>query len=257
MPQDTKTTDAEKVLVFDAKNPGAGDPVYRQTHSGWSSFMNENGVWESSITANNFNRTYSFSVPSSGVGTATAFFAVDDDVQISIDGTEVIVDAQSFRGVRSKQLSLAPGNHIISWTAQNGVGPSGGSGPGALALLIYADTGGVPSGITYTTEDITTVLNYFTPGNRIRANHVNELLDLYADFKSHRHSLTDIKVKDTFGNTGGDQSSSVADETSDTIGTNATPSDVSAGTRITSAQHTLIRDALNSLRIHVHNWGDD
>lgn len=257
MPQDIKTTDAERILVFDAKNPGAGDPVYRQTHSGWSDFMNQNGVWESSITANNFNRTYSFNVPASAVGTATAFFAVDDDVQISIDGVQVIVDAQSFRGVRSKQIDLAPGTRVISWTAQNGVGPSGGSGPGALALLIYADTGGVPKGIDYTLEDINRVLGYFTPGQRIRATHINELLDLYADFRSHSHGLTDIKVKDTFGNTGEDQSSSVADETGDPINLGSTPSDVSAGTRITAAQHELVKEALNALSTHVHTWGDD
>jgi len=255
MPQNTKTTDAAGVLVFDAKNPGSGDPVYRQTTSSWGSFMNNNAVWESSITATRFNRTYSFTVPSSSVGTASALVAVDDDVQVAIDGTRVFTDAQTFTTVRTVPLNISPGNHTISWTAQNGVGPSGGSGPGGLSLLIYANTLGVPVGIDYTLNEVNTVLNYFTPNNRVRASHVNELLSLYSRFQNHKHTLTDVVRLKTFGNTG--SSLSAVDETGAVSGTSAQPSNVAAGTQITAAQHALVRQALNSLRTHFHNWTDN
>lgn len=255
MPQSTKTTDTAGVLVFDAKNPGSGDPVYRQTYPSWGTFMNNNAVWESNINATQFNRTYSFSVPSTSVGTASALVAVDDDVQVSIDGAQVFTDAQTFTTVRTVPINLSAGNHTISWTAQNRVGPSGGSGPGGLSLLIYANTLGVPSGIDYSLAEVNQVLGYFTPGNRVRANHVNELLDLYARFQGHKHGLTDIVRLKTFGNTG--SSLSVSGETNTVSGTNPKPSNVAAGTQITAAQHALVREALNSLRTHFHSWSDN
>lgn len=257
MPQDTKTTDSNKLLVFDAKSPGSGDPVYRQSYPSWGAFMNENAVWESNIGASNFNRTYTFSVPSTATGTAIAYFAVDDDAQINIDGVRVITDAQSYKGVKTKQLSIGPGTHVINWTCQNGVGPSGGSGPGGLALLIYVDNAGVPSGINYTVAQLDALAAKFVRGQRIRSAHIEELLGYYNDFLTHTHNLEDITVKDTFGNTAGDQSASVNDATTNPTNAAARPANTAPNTRITAPKHEEIRAALNSLRTHVHSWTDN
>lgn len=119
------------------------------------------------------------------------------------------------------------------------------------------ETTGAASGLAYTEQQLNTLLGKFTTGQILFAADVQVLLDYYLDFRTHIHAVTDTKVKDTFGNTAGDQSSSDEENTGNPNGTLAVPSDPAAGTTITAATHLELRNALNSLRGHTHTWDDN
>lgn len=119
------------------------------------------------------------------------------------------------------------------------------------------ETTGAASGIGYTAAQLDSLLAKFTTGQIIFAADVQTLLDYYSDFQTHTHAVTDTKVVDNFGTLAGDQSSSDDENTGNPNGTNALPSDPTAGTTITAAKHNEIRNALNSLRSHTHTWDDN
>lgn len=117
-------------------------------------------------------------------------------------------------------------------------------------------TTGNAKGISYSTANIDSLLNSFDAGDIITKSAVDTLLDYYADIRDHDHGITDIAVKDNFGNTDGDQSSSASEDV-DTASLNATPADPGTNSTITASKHNAIRNAVNSLRGHVHNWNDN
>lgn len=111
-------------------------------------------------------------------------------------------------------------------------------------------------GISYSTANIDSLLNSFDAGDIITKSAVDTLLDYYADIRDHNHVLNDVAVVDNFGNTAGNQSSS-ADETVAQASLTATPADPGANSTITASKHNAIRNAVNSLRGHVHSWTDN
>lgn len=117
-------------------------------------------------------------------------------------------------------------------------------------------TGGA-SGINYSVADCDNLLAKFDQGEIIYAADMQTLAELFNDFLSHNHDVTDILQKDTFGNTGGDQTVTNDETTSltkDIIALNDTIN--RAGTPITAGFHDLLRGRLNSLRTHDHDFDD-
>lgn len=111
------------------------------------------------------------------------------------------------------------------------------------------------SGISYSTANIDTLLNSFDAGDIITKAAVDTLLDYYADITDHQHTVTDLITQKTFGNTGSTTS------TTDTVTTSAslssTPADPGTASVVSAAKHNEIRNAVNSLRGHVHSWTDN
>jgi len=253
MPQDIRTTDATRTLIFNARDQA---DTTAHTNGSWGAFQNAHACWEVNIGATNFNRSYTITVPQSGDNFIEFEHSVDDDVQVFIDGAQVFTDGASFRTQKLTRVTgITPGNHTLSWTAQNGVGPSGGSGPGGLALLVYANAGSAVPGINYTTQQLDDLLSNLEPGKRIRAADIQAALALYQDFITHEHNLINFVAKDVFGSTAGDQSV-VATVQTLTVEAAAKPADPQSNTRITAVDHTAFRNAFNSLRTHNHLWDD-
>ena len=111
------------------------------------------------------------------------------------------------------------------------------------------------SGISYSTAQIDTLLNSFDAGDIITKAAVDTLLDYYADITDHTHTVVDRSTEKTFGNTGG------TSDTTDTVTTSAslsaTPADPGTNSVISASTHNAIRNAVNSLRGHVHSWTDN
>lgn len=110
--------------------------------------------------------------------------------------------------------------------------------------------------VSYTTANIDTLLNSFDAGDIITKAAVDTLLDYYADITDHDHTVNDVAVVDNFGNLAGNQSSS-ANETVADASLTAVPADPGANSTITASKHNAIRNAVNSLRGHVHSWTDN
>jgi archaellum component FlaG (FlaF/FlaG flagellin family) len=254
MPQDIRVTDTTRTLIFNARDQG---DTTAHTNGSWGDFQNAHACWEVDINAQRFNRSYTITIPQTPDNSLEFEHSVDDDVQVFIDGVQVFTDGASFRTQkRTIVTGIAPGNRTLSWTAQNGVGPSGGSGPGGLALLVYALVPGPVDGIGYTDQQLNTLLSNFESGKRIRASDIQAALSLYQDFITHEHDLLNYIVKDTFGTTAGDQTSFNTVQTLTVNGVAAKPADPQANTRITAADHAAFRNAFNSARTHTHNWDD-
>lgn len=110
------------------------------------------------------------------------------------------------------------------------------------------------SGISYSTAQIDTLLTSFEAGDIITKAAVDTLIDYFADVRDHRHTVNDEIKRKTFGNTGSSNS------TNDTVAQatlNAVPSDPGTNSVIDASTHNTIRNAVNSLRGHVHSWTDD
>ena len=119
------------------------------------------------------------------------------------------------------------------------------------------ETTGAAAGIGYSAADADNLLAKFSSGQIIYAADVNTLLAGYSDFQTHTHTVVDTKVKDNFGNTEGDQSTSDNEVTGNPNGTSALPANSTNSDIITANRHTELRNALNSLRTHTHTWDDN
>lgn len=111
------------------------------------------------------------------------------------------------------------------------------------------------SGITYSTAQIDTLLNSFDAGDIITKAAVDTLLDYYADITDHQHTVVDRSTEKTFGNTG--STSDTTDTVTTSASLSATPADPGTNSVISASKHNAIRNAVNSLRGHVHSWTDN
>ena len=123
-----------------------------------------------------------------------------------------------------------------------------------MAAESRTETSSNAGGITYSTAQIDTLLTSFEAGDIITRAAVQTLLDYYADITDHNHTVVDLAASKTFGNTGGSAS---ATDTVDAASLTATPTDPGVNSTITACKHNAIRNAVNSLRGHVHNWEDN
>jgi hypothetical protein len=111
--------------------------------------------------------------------------------------------------------------------------------------------------VGYTTEQIDTLLASFEAGDIITKAAVDAMLDYYADIHDHDHDVDDYATKDTFGNLAGDQTSVTTGENTQVASLNSIPVDPGTNSTITASKHNEIRNAVNSLRGHVHVWDDN
>jgi len=111
--------------------------------------------------------------------------------------------------------------------------------------------------VGYTTAQIDTLLASFEAGDIITKAAVDAMLDYYADIHDHDHDVDDYATKDTFGNLAGDQTSVTTGENTQVANLNAIPVDPGTNSTITASKHNEIRNAVNSLRGHVHVWDDN
>jgi len=123
-----------------------------------------------------------------------------------------------------------------------------------MAAEQRTETSSNAGGITYTTAQIDTLLASFEAGDIITKAAVDILLDYYNDITDHNHTVVDSVNAKTFGNTG---SGSSTTDTVDAAVLNAVPADPGVSTTVTASKHNEIRNAVNSLRGHVHNWEDN
>ena len=123
-----------------------------------------------------------------------------------------------------------------------------------MAAASRTGTSGGVDGMTYTTAQIDTLLGSFEAGDLITKAAVDTLLDYYDDTRDHTHAIQDWISDKTFGNTGGNDKP--AETLSASTGLNATPSDPGTNSVVTASVHNSIRNAVNSLRGHVHSWDD-
>ena len=123
-----------------------------------------------------------------------------------------------------------------------------------MAAEQRTETSSNAGGITYTTAQIDTLLASFDAGDIITKAAVDILLDYYNDITDHNHTVTDLINAKTFGNTGGGSSTT---DTVDAASLSATPTDPGTNSTITASKHNELRNAVNSLRGHVHNWEDN
>jgi hypothetical protein len=123
-----------------------------------------------------------------------------------------------------------------------------------MAAEQRTETSSNANGISYSTAQIDTLLASFEAGDIITRSAVQTLLDYYADITDHNHTVVDLIRSKTFGNTGS------GSETTDTVAAaalNSTPTDPGTGSTVTASKHNQIRNAVNSLRGHVHSWTDE
>lgn len=111
--------------------------------------------------------------------------------------------------------------------------------------------------VGYTTEQIDTLLASFEAGDIITKAAVDAILDYYADIHDHDHDVDDYATKDTFGNLAGNQTSVTTGENTQVASLNSIPVDPGTNSTITASKHNEIRNAVNSLRGHVHVWDDN
>jgi hypothetical protein len=111
--------------------------------------------------------------------------------------------------------------------------------------------------VGYTTAQIDTLLASFEAGDIITKAAVDAMLDYYADIHDHDHDVDDYATKDTFGNLAGDQTSVTTGENTQVANLNSIPVDPGTNSTITASKHNEIRNAVNSLRGHVHVWDDN
>jgi len=112
---------------------------------------------------------------------------------------------------------------------------------------------GDASGVNYSAANINTLLTQFEAGDIITKSAIDTLLDYYTDMTTHTHEVTDFTTKATFGNTGSNSSTT---ENTDNPTIAAVPADPGTNSTITASKHNEIRNAVNNVRTHVHNWND-
>lgn len=123
-----------------------------------------------------------------------------------------------------------------------------------MAAEQRTETSSNAGGISYSTANIDSLLNSFDAGDIITRSAIQTLLDYYDDITDHNHTVVDLINNKTFGNTG---SSSSTTDTVDAASLNSVPTDPGTGSTVTASKHNEIRNAINSLRGHVHSWTDN
>jgi len=119
----------ESKVVFDLVSEGENRVTLG---SPWSSYMNENAVWGSSIRDRNFTREYTFTNEKSG--DYVFKYQCDDQITIIVDGREIVKERGNFRPqhqIGVKTIRLLKGSHQIKVIGENF------RGPGGMALKIY------------------------------------------------------------------------------------------------------------------------
>lgn len=103
---------------------------------------------------------------------------------------------------------------------------------------------------TYTTP----LLAQVATGNTIQAAHMTMLKNFTNAILVHTHTLTDYSKIHEFGNT--DSTASTVD-TVLTVGSANVGAVYTAGNPIYASEYTEIRQGVEALRVHSHDWTDN
>lgn len=124
----------------------------------------------------------------------------------------------------------------------------------SMAAEQRTETSSNANSVTYTTAEIDTLLNSFDAGDLITRSAIQSLLDYFGDIHDHNHTVVDLAASKTFGNTGAGSSATDTTVVGNLLGI---PTDPATNSTVTAAKHNDIRNAINSLRGHVHTWTDN
>lgn len=94
-------------------------------------------------------------------------------------------------------------------------------------------------------------------GNTIFANDLNRVATLINNMNGHYHTYDDAKQLATYGNTGDRTNYIVAISTGVAQDTTSAPTNTAVNTAITAARHNELKDAINNIRNHNHEIGDN
>lgn len=101
--------------------------------------------------------------------------------------------------------------------------------------------------------------NQIQPGKKIRATHMNSLRDFVNTIRNHRHTLTEFSSVGTFGNlpfsNSNDRTTTIV-KVGNSIPGNLNVADRNSGTIIQESHHNILRNAVNGMRSHKHEFTD-
>lgn len=124
-------------VIFNTRTTPASPEVTPQTNSGWCSFLNTYGVWESYPGASRFQRTYSVEFDSTA--DYSFILSVDNNATISLDGVPVLSvggsSSANYQRTFQATVNVTAGTHTLTIDANNT------GGPGGVALTIGANYG--------------------------------------------------------------------------------------------------------------------
>lgn len=93
-------------------------------------------------------------------------------------------------------------------------------------------------------------------GNTIRASHLNSLRDFVSLIRNHTHTLVEFSDVGTYsGNTSHNRTTSIV-KIGSSIPGNLNVASRNSGTIIDDSHHKVLRDAVNGVRSHKHEFTD-
>ena len=118
-------------FVFNSRSPPLGPPaVYTQFNPAYVPWLNNYGVWEADTYAGIFDRTYTFTAPTTT--TYTLISSCDNYGYVYIDGSQVLA-VDGFRAIYQTTVSLSAGTHTIRTLGINT------GGPGSMGTTLVID----------------------------------------------------------------------------------------------------------------------
>jgi hypothetical protein len=87
-------------------------------NSGYSTFLNQYGIWNNpdSQYTSSYSGSFTVSIPTTGTYTITS--SADDNAIVSLDGTQILT-VPGFTTTYTTTRSITAGDHTISWVANN------------------------------------------------------------------------------------------------------------------------------------------
>jgi hypothetical protein len=114
-----------------------------------------------------------------------------------------------------------------------------------------------PNGGVDQAAELASLRTAIQSGNTIFANDLNRVATLINNMNGHYHTYDDAKQLATYGNTGDRTNYIVTISTGVSQDTTSAPTNTAANTAITAARHNELKDAINNIRNHNHELGDN
>jgi len=114
-----------------------------------------------------------------------------------------------------------------------------------------------PNGGVDQAAELASLRTAIQSGNTIFANDLNRVATLINNMNGHYHTYDDAKQLATYGNTGDRTNYVVAISTGVAQDTTSAPTNTAVNTAITAARHNELKDAINNIRNHNHEIGDN
>jgi hypothetical protein len=114
-----------------------------------------------------------------------------------------------------------------------------------------------PNGGVDQTAELASLRTAIQSGNTIFANDLNRVATLINNMNGHYHTYDDAKQLATYGNNGDRTNYIVTISTGVAQDTTSAPTDTASNTTITASRHNELKDAINNIRNHYHEIGDN